>query len=124
MCSVLSLNVYLLKLLHQLINKHKLLQNEDKLDIKPKPAHLYLCHEIIIWFPLLFFSATEKLVLRARQFVDVKKDDGFASLHLAALNGHRQIAETLITLGQADVNITNNRRQTPLLLAVSQVNFN
>lgn len=66
-------------------------------------------------------SAAEKLVLRSRQFVDVRKDDGFAALHLAALNGHRQVAETLITLGQASVDITNNKKQTPLLLAVSQV---
>lgn len=51
----------------------------------------------------------------------MRKDDGFAALHLAALNGHRQVAETLITLGQASVDITNNKKQTPLLLAVSQV---
>lgn len=69
----------------------------------------------------LSFSAAEKLVLRSRQLVDVRKEDGFAALHLAALNGHRQVAETLITLGKAAVNITNNKRQTPLLLAVSQV---
>jgi len=33
---------------------------------------------------------------KARQLVDVKKDDGFAALHLAALNGHLRTAETLI----------------------------
>ena len=30
--------------------------------------------------------------------MDVKKDDGFAALHLAALNGHRDVANTLITM--------------------------
>ncbi|XP_049843761.1 E3 ubiquitin-protein ligase MIB2 [Schistocerca gregaria] len=64
--------------------------------------------------------ATERLLQRARQMVDVKKDDGFAALHLACLNGHRAVAETLLSLGRADVGLRNNRRQTALLLAVSQ----
>lgn len=29
--------------------------------------------------------------MRSRQLVDVKKDDGFAALHLASLNGHVQV---------------------------------
>lgn len=33
---------------------------------------------------------------RARQLVDVKKEDGFSALHLAALNNHRDVAEILI----------------------------
>lgn len=76
-----------------------------------------------MWFAMSFCisSAAEKLLLRSRQFVDVRKEDGFAALHLAALNGHRQVAETLITMGQASIDITNNKGQTPLLLAVSQV---
>jgi len=41
-------------------------------------------------------SAVHKIVTKARQLVDVKKDDGFAALHLAALNGHLRTAETLI----------------------------
>lgn len=81
---------------------------------------LLIKKSVEIWF---FFvpSATEKLVQRARQLVDVRKDDGFAALHLAALNGHCQVTETLLTLGQADADLTNNKRQTPLLLAISQV---
>lgn len=71
--------------------------------------------------PYSYYSAAEKLVLRSRQFVGMQKEDGFTALHLAALNGHRQVAETLITLGRATVDITNNKKQTPLLLAVSQV---
>lgn len=44
----------------------------------------------------------------------------FAALHLAALNGHANVVEALVKDGQADINIRNNRRQTPFLLAVSQ----
>lgn len=29
--------------------------------------------------------------MRSRQLVDVRKDDGFAALHLASLNGHIQV---------------------------------
>lgn len=64
----------------------------------------------------------KRLVSRASDLVNVKKEDGFAALHLAALNGHRDVAGTLIAGdgGQADVDIRNNRRQTPLHLATSQ----
>jgi len=40
--------------------------------------------------------ATEKLLGRARQLVDVKKEDGFSALHLASLNNHRDVAEILV----------------------------
>jgi len=42
------------------------------------------------------YSAVHKILSKARQLVDIKKDDGFAALHLAALNGHLRTAETLI----------------------------
>lgn len=45
---------------------------------------------------LLVCRATEKILARARQLVDVKKDDGFSALHLAALNNHRDVAEVLV----------------------------
>ncbi|XP_041702364.2 E3 ubiquitin-protein ligase MIB2 isoform X3 [Coregonus clupeaformis] len=64
--------------------------------------------------------ATEKILARARQLVDVKKEDGFTALHLAALNNHRDVAEILVKEGRCDVNIRNNRNQTPLQLAVTQ----
>uniref|UniRef100_A0A4W5MB67 RING-type E3 ubiquitin transferase n=1 Tax=Hucho hucho TaxID=62062 RepID=A0A4W5MB67_9TELE len=64
--------------------------------------------------------ATEKILARARQLVDVKKEDGFSALHLAALNNHRDVAEILVKEGRCDVNIRNNRNQTPLQLAVTQ----
>ena len=52
----------------------------------------------------------------------MKKEDGFAALHLAALNGHCEVAALLVseTGGGARVDLRNNRRQTPLHLAVSQ----
>ncbi|XP_055078914.1 E3 ubiquitin-protein ligase MIB2 isoform X2 [Periophthalmus magnuspinnatus] len=64
--------------------------------------------------------ATEKILARARQLVDVKKEDGFSALHLAALNNHREVAEILIKEGRCDMNIRNNRNQTPLQQAVTQ----
>ncbi|KAJ8320485.1 hypothetical protein KUTeg_002072 [Tegillarca granosa] len=70
--------------------------------------------------PFSFFSATEKILQKCRQIADIKKDDGFSALHLAALNGHKDVTNTLLTVGQADIEIRNNRQQTPLLLAVSQ----
>uniref|UniRef100_A0A3B4TDF6 E3 ubiquitin-protein ligase MIB2 n=1 Tax=Seriola dumerili TaxID=41447 RepID=A0A3B4TDF6_SERDU len=64
--------------------------------------------------------ATEKILGRARQLVDVKKEDGFSAVHLASLNNHRDVAEILIKEGRCDINIRNNRNQTPLQLAVTQ----
>ena len=45
-----------------------------------------------------------------------QKHDGMNSLHLAALNGHRDCVQFLIEEG-ADVSVTTNNRQTPVLLA-------
>jgi len=67
------------------------------------------------------YSGTEKLLSKARQLVDVKKDDGFSALHLACLNGHYGVSKVLLEEGQAEIEITNHRKQTPLHLAVSQV---
>ncbi|KAI4823990.1 hypothetical protein KUCAC02_012540 [Chaenocephalus aceratus] len=64
--------------------------------------------------------ATEKILGRARQLVDVKKEDGFSALHLAALNNHRDVAKILVKEGRCDINIRNNRNQTALQLAVTQ----
>ena len=47
---------------------------------------------------LLVFSATDKIIQKSRQIVDVKKEDGFAALHLAALNGHRDVTNTLLSM--------------------------
>lgn len=40
--------------------------------------------------------AVRRILARARQLVDAKKEDGFTALHLAALNNHREVAQILI----------------------------
>ncbi|XP_011706042.1 PREDICTED: E3 ubiquitin-protein ligase MIB2-like, partial [Wasmannia auropunctata] len=49
-------------------------------------------------------------------------EDGSAALHLAALNGHREVAAILLSQngGRSKVNLRNNRGQTPLHLATEQ----
>ena len=67
-----------------------------------------------------FKSATEKLIAYSPQLTDMKKDDGFSAFHLAALNGHKEVVKCLLA-GKADKEILNNRRQTPLMIAVAQL---
>ncbi|TRY64656.1 hypothetical protein DNTS_034849 [Danionella cerebrum] len=62
-----------------------------------------------------FRSIIELLTL-----ADVKKEDGFSALHLAALNNHREVAEILLKEGRCDVNQRNGRGQTALQLSVTQ----
>lgn len=60
----------------------------------------------------------EKLV--RKWIIDEKKDDGYTALHLAALNNHTQVAELLIKLGKANMDLQNINLQTPLHLAVER----
>lgn len=53
------------------------------------------------------YSATEMILARARQLADVKKEDGFSALHLAALNNHYDVAEILIKEVSFSKNIVN-----------------
>lgn len=46
--------------------------------------------------PSCSYRAVRKILARARQLVDAKKEDGFTALHLAALNNHREVAQVLI----------------------------
>ncbi|XP_065754283.1 E3 ubiquitin-protein ligase MIB2 isoform X3 [Phocoena phocoena] len=64
--------------------------------------------------------AVRRILARARQLVDAKKEDGFTALHLAALNDHREVAQVLIREGHCDVNVRNRKLQSPLHLAVQQ----
>ncbi|XP_030737172.2 E3 ubiquitin-protein ligase MIB2 isoform X1 [Globicephala melas] len=64
--------------------------------------------------------AVRRILVRARQLVDAKKEDGFTALHLAALNDHREVAQVLIREGHCDVNVRNRKLQSPLHLAVQQ----
>ena len=59
------------------------------------------CRQCVKHF--LFYSATAKILSKARQIVDIKKDDGFAALHLAALNGHKEVAHTLINVVSTNI---------------------
>ncbi|XP_052034342.1 E3 ubiquitin-protein ligase MIB2 isoform X6 [Apodemus sylvaticus] len=67
--------------------------------------------------------AVRKILARARQLVDAKKEDGFTALHLAALNNHREVAQVLIREGRCDVNVRNRKLQSPLHLAVQQAHL-
>lgn len=40
--------------------------------------------------------AVRRVLARARQLVDAKKEDGFTALHLASLNNHWEVAQALI----------------------------
>ncbi|XP_077007700.1 E3 ubiquitin-protein ligase MIB2 isoform X2 [Tamandua tetradactyla] len=64
--------------------------------------------------------AVRKILARARQLVDARKEDGFTALHLAALNNHREVAQLLIREGHCDVNARNRKLQSALHLAVQQ----
>lgn len=44
----------------------------------------------------LFSRAVSKILHRARQLVDSKKEDGFTALHLATLNNHQEVVEILV----------------------------
>lgn len=68
--------------------------------------------------------AVSKILHRARQLVDSKKEDGFTALHLATLNNHQEVVEILVKEGRCDVNLRNNRNQTPLHLAVTHGHIN
>ena len=52
---------------------------------------------------VIFFSATEHILQKARQVVNSRKEDGFSSLHLAALNGHKDVVATLISVVGANI---------------------
>ncbi|CAH7449000.1 E3 ubiquitin-protein ligase MIB2 isoform X6 [Phodopus roborovskii] len=67
--------------------------------------------------------AVRKILARARQLVDAKKEDGFTALHLAALNNHREVAQVLIREGRCDVNVRNRKLQSALHLAVQQAHL-
>lgn len=77
--------------------RKKKLQEILQFLICTKLSHEVFCtHAHIQSCALCPGRATDKILARARQLVDVKKEDGFSALHLAALNNHRDVAEILI----------------------------
>ncbi|XP_023320486.1 E3 ubiquitin-protein ligase MIB1 isoform X2 [Eurytemora carolleeae] len=52
--------------------------------------------------------------------VDEKKDDGYTALHLASLNNHIEVAELLVHVGRANMDLQNVNLQTALHLAVER----
>lgn len=68
----------------------------DLLPGYPDPEHLVNCLEKPVDMPSCSYRAVRKILARARQLVDAKKEDGFTALHLAALNNHREVAQVLI----------------------------
>ncbi|KAK0061423.1 E3 ubiquitin-protein ligase MIB2 [Biomphalaria pfeifferi] len=121
-CNVNIQDAYGDTALHDAIGKEnptiiELLVNYEKIDFRLKNKRGFnVLHHAALKGNVF---ATEKILQKCKDIVDIKKDDGFSSLHLAALNGHRDVAQTLLQFN-ADIEIRNNRQQTPLLLAVSQ----
>ena len=64
-------------------------------------------------------SASSKLDRENNNLIDLKKDDGYTALHLACLNGHKNVAGYLIE-NNANLEVTDNRGQTVLHSAVHQ----
>eukprot|EP00106_Octopus_bimaculoides_P018632 XP_014786074.1 PREDICTED: E3 ubiquitin-protein ligase MIB2-like [Octopus bimaculoides] len=63
--------------------------------------------------------ATQRILQKCRDIVDIQTDDGFTALHFAVIHGHQEVANTLLTLGEAQVDIQNHFQLTPFLLAAS-----
>ena len=68
----------------------------DLLPGYPDPEHSVECLGKSLDIPSCPHRAVRKILARARQLVDAKKEDGFTALHLAALNNHREVAQVLI----------------------------
>ena len=64
-------------------------------------------------------SASSKLNKDNNNLIDLKKDDGYTALHLACLNGHKNVANYLLE-NNANLEVTDNRGQTVLHSAVHQ----
>ena len=78
--------------------------------------------------PLIFAAlkqnnyATTKLLEKCPDLVNKTKKDGSTALHVAAINDHREVAETLITK-DADVDQKDNNGHTPIHLACHEGYF-
>ncbi|VDI78368.1 E3 ubiquitin-protein ligase mind-bomb, partial [Mytilus galloprovincialis] len=71
----------------------------------------------------IFPSATEKLLEKSPELSKTTKTDGFSALHIAAINDHQDVAETLLTKGVTDINLKNEEGLTPLHVACHEAYF-
>ena len=63
-------------------------------------------------------AKVRSLIKNSPDLVSSKDEDGFTSLHLAAANGYKEMADFLLANG-ADVNAKDNSQSTPLHQAVA-----
>ena len=71
--------------------QHSLLEEGDG-----SKESFYLFDLWIVFFFLLTHRAASLIVQKSPDLLNVVKDDGFAALHLASLNGHHSVVECLI----------------------------
>ncbi|XP_020622111.1 protein phosphatase 1 regulatory subunit 12C-like, partial [Orbicella faveolata] len=64
--------------------------------------------------------AVEKLLAKAGDILNVAKSDGFTTLHIAAINDHREIAKILLKQPGCDVNALTVENQSALHLATNE----
>ena len=65
--------------------------------LKYKKTHyLYLLINHSLLFCVLLNRAVKKLLEKAGDILNVAKSDGFTTLHIAAINDHREIAKILL----------------------------
>ncbi|VDH97104.1 CDK inhibitor PHO81 [Mytilus galloprovincialis] len=65
-------------------------------------------------------DSVEMIIGNDRTCVNSKMKDGSTAMHIAAANDRVEIASVLQSKGNADMNIRDSMKRTPLILAVSQ----
>lgn len=68
--------------------------------------------------------AADKIIGQCKRLTDVQKEDGFAALHIAAVNNNIKVASHLLVKGSATVDIRTKNKKTPLHLATEESYFN
>ena len=59
-------------------------------------VHFYLLINHLLLFCVVFDRAVEKLLAKAGDILNVATSVGFTTLHIAAINDHREIAKVLL----------------------------
>lgn len=62
--------------------------------------------------------ATERILSKKTDLVDMKDKDGCTALHLAAVANNYSVAKTLVAQGKCTVDLKNTQQQTALFMAV------